>query len=107
MAHDRRRSWWSRIHAPLDALAGEAAPREAEPDASAAAAERASAVRSALAKLSEKHRVVLVLREIEGLSYEEIAEALGVPMGTVESRLYRARAALAERLGGLLLETEA
>jgi RNA polymerase sigma-70 factor (ECF subfamily) len=101
VAHDRRRSWWSRIRAPLDALAGEAAPPEGLPDAALAAAERAGAVRAALARLPDKHRVVLALREVEGLSYEEIAAALGVPVGTVESRLHRARAALAKRLGRL------
>ncbi len=101
VAHDRRRSWWSRIRAPLDALAGEASPPEAAPDASVASAERARAVRAALAGLPETHRVVLALREVEGLSYEELSEALGVPVGTVESRLHRARAALAKRLGNL------
>jgi RNA polymerase sigma-70 factor (ECF subfamily) len=106
VAHDRRRSWWSRIRAPLDALAGEAAPREDGPDAVLAAAERADAVRAALAKLPDKHRVVLALRELEGLSYDEIAAALGVPVGTVESRLHRARGALARRLAGLRAEVE-
>ena len=104
VAHDRRGSWWSRVRAPLEAIAGVAAPREAGPDASFAAAERAEAVRAALAKLPEKHRVVLALREFEGLSYEEIAAATGVPRGTVESRLHRARAALARRLSGLRAE---
>lgn len=104
VAHDRRGSWWSRVRAPLEAIAGVAAPREAGPDASFAAAERAEAVRAALAKLPEKHRVVLALREVEGLSYEEIAAATGVPRGTVESRLHRARAALARRLSGLRAE---
>ncbi len=99
VAHERRRSWWRRIRAPLDALAGEPAPRESDPDAAADAAERAGAVRAALAKLPEKHRVVLALRELEGMSYDEIADALGVPVGTVESRQHRARAALARALG--------
>lgn len=106
VAHDRRRSWWSRIRAPLDAIAGEPAPGEDAPDAALASAERAEAVRAALAKLPEKHRVVLALRELEGLSYEEIAEAIGVPVGTVESRLHRARAALARRLSALRPEGE-
>jgi RNA polymerase sigma-70 factor, ECF subfamily len=51
-----------------------------------------------LARLSPEHRQVIVLRELEGLSYEEIAETLGVPRGTVESRLHRARSELKEAL---------
>jgi RNA polymerase sigma-70 factor (ECF subfamily) len=51
-----------------------------------------------LAKLSPEHRQVIVLRELEGLSYQEIAETLGVPRGTVESRLHRARTELKEAL---------
>jgi RNA polymerase sigma-70 factor (ECF subfamily) len=53
-----------------------------------------SAVREALAALSAEHRDVLVLKEMEELSYAEIAEASGVPIGTVSSRVYHARAAL-------------
>ena len=53
-----------------------------------------------LARLSEEHRQVLVLREMQGLSYGEIAEALGIPQGTVESRLHRARAEMRRRLQG-------
>lgn len=45
----------------------------------------------AMAKLSPEHRAVLVLKDIDGLKYEEIAEAMGVPIGTVRSRLHRAR----------------
>lgn len=47
-----------------------------------------------LTRVSPDHREVLVLRELEGFSYEEIAQALSIPKGTVESRLYRARDAL-------------
>jgi RNA polymerase sigma-70 factor, ECF subfamily len=50
-----------------------------------------------LRRLTDPHREVLVLREIQGLSYEEIAAVLGVPRGTVESRLFRARAEFRER----------
>ena len=52
--------------------------------------------------LSVEHRQVIVLREIEGMSYEEMATALGVPRGTVESRLHRARNELRERFKGYL-----
>ena len=61
-------------------------------------AERAATVRRAVASLPPRHRTVLLLREVDELSYEELAAALGCPIGTVESRLYRARAALAARL---------
>lgn len=47
--------------------------------------------------LTPDHRAVLVLREIQGLSYDEIAETLSIPRGTVESRLFRARSILRER----------
>jgi RNA polymerase sigma-70 factor (ECF subfamily) len=48
-------------------------------------------VQQALHMLSPKHRQVVVLRELEGMTYDEMADALGVPRGTVESRLFRAR----------------
>ena len=57
-----------------------------------------------LNKLTEEHREVIVLREIEGLSYREIADILEVPRGTVESRLYRARRQLREWLSGYMPE---
>jgi len=61
--------------------------------------ETVARVRAALATLPPKHRAVLALRELEGLSYEEIATAVGVPVGTVMSRLHAARRLLAEKLG--------
>jgi RNA polymerase sigma-70 factor, ECF subfamily len=54
----------------------------------------AAAVWQALAAVSAEHREILVLKEMEGLSYAEIAESTGIPAGTVASRLYHARAAL-------------
>ena len=53
-----------------------------------------TAVAAGLQQLSEGHRQVLVLREIQGLSYEEIADVLEVDLGTVKSRISRARTAL-------------
>jgi len=70
------------------------------PDA-AAELERAeldAALRTAIAELPEERRLVLVLRDVEGLSYEQIAEALAVDPGTVRSRLHRARMQLKEKL---------
>jgi len=55
-------------------------------------------VLAALDKLAPIHRDVITLREIQGMRYEEIATVLGIPIGTVESRLHRARAALREEL---------
>ena len=56
----------------------------------------------ALDQLSEDHRQILVLREIEGLSYEEIAETMEIPEGTVMSRLFYARRKMQSLLGGEL-----
>lgn len=60
--------------------------------------EQAVQVQQALALLSEEHRVILVLREVDGFSYEEIAGILDVQVGTVRSRLHRARLQLRDRL---------
>lgn len=59
-------------------------------------------VQAMLKTLSPEHREVIVLRELQGFSYEEMAEALGVPVGTVESRLFRARKELKQRFTGYL-----
>ena len=68
------------------------------PEAAALRSERAAAVRAAIMKLPLHTRTVLVLREYEGLSYREIAETLGIPIGTVMSRLNYARHRLVEYL---------
>lgn len=60
--------------------------------------ERCRRVREAIAALNEEHRAILVLREIDGCCYETIAEILNVPIGTVRSRLHRARLMLREKL---------
>jgi RNA polymerase sigma-70 factor (ECF subfamily) len=57
-------------------------------------------VMAMLDTLSHDHREIVVLRELQQLSYEEISEILGVPLGTVESRLYRARQELRQRFSG-------
>jgi RNA polymerase sigma-70 factor (ECF subfamily) len=59
-------------------------------------------VHAAVQRLSAEHRKVVVLREFEHLSYEEIAQVLDVPRGTVESRLHRARGELKEILKAYL-----
>jgi RNA polymerase sigma-70 factor (ECF subfamily) len=64
--------------------------------------ERGRQVRDAVALLSQEHRTVLVLREIDGCCYETIAEVLDVPIGTVRSRLHRARLQLRDQLKEVL-----
>ena len=59
-------------------------------------------INAAMAALPEELRSAILLREIEGLSYEEIAEAMSCPIGTVRSRIFRAREAVAEKLRPLL-----
>lgn len=68
------------------------------PDAVLEAAERGSALERAVAALDEDQRLVVILRDVEELSYEEIGEVTGLPEGTIKSRLHRARAALKELL---------
>jgi RNA polymerase sigma-70 factor, ECF subfamily len=72
------------------------------PDALLASKEIAQAVNDAVAELSDDLRQAITLREIEGLSYEEIADVMNCPIGTVRSRIFRAREAIAERLRPLL-----
>jgi RNA polymerase sigma-70 factor (ECF subfamily) len=55
-------------------------------------------LQTALTRLSHEHREVLVLKDIEGMKYEQIAQILGVPVGTIRSRLHRARLELRELL---------
>ncbi|VVE55875.1 RNA polymerase sigma factor RpoE [Pandoraea iniqua] len=62
----------------------------------------AQTVNTAMEALPDELRTAITLREIEGLSYEEIAEAMGCPIGTVRSRIFRAREAIASRLRPLL-----
>lgn len=70
-------------------------------DAGLERSEEARAVRAAVAALEPEDRACLQLREFDGMSYEEIAAALEAPVGTVKSRLHRARLALAKALEGM------
>jgi len=94
-----RRSRSRRPETPLDEKASSGA---SVPDRSPGAVESKLDLTTMLAELSPEHRQVIVLRELEGLSYEEIAAALHVPRGTVESRLHRAREELRKRFKGYL-----
>lgn len=56
-------------------------------------------IQDAISSLDDEYKIVLVLRDVQNLSYEEIEQIIGVPSGTVKSRLHRARMALKEKIG--------
>ncbi len=103
----RRQKWFHRFlpfaGADTEEHAAVAEPADETPDPRQAAERREGSGRfeRALAALPEKHRMVLVLREVEGLSYEQIAHTLNCRTGTVMSRLFNARRLLAQKLGHL------
>jgi RNA polymerase sigma-70 factor (ECF subfamily) len=88
---------------------GDDGPRYEPADSAAGAAERAvtkedcALLLAEMGQLDAEHREVLVLREFQDLPYDEIASVLEVPVGTVRSRLHRARGELRERLRGRVL----
>ncbi len=77
-------------------------PDVENPDRALVSKELAERVSEAMARLSETHRAVLVLREIEGLTYEEIARVMNSSQGTVMSRLFHARKNMQKMLHGYL-----
>jgi RNA polymerase sigma-70 factor (ECF subfamily) len=76
----------------------DAADPAASPEENAVLKERRTRLRAAIRALPEEFRAAVLLRDLEGLSYEEVAEVLGIPIGTVRSRLARGRALLKEKL---------
>ena len=84
----------------LEAAAAKAAERlRADPEEALIAAADEAALEAAIEALPHLFREVIVMRDINGLSYREIAAAIGAPIGTVMSRLARARALLIDKLG--------
>lgn len=77
-----------------------------DPQKAAQTRETQALVTAALDDLDDDYRAAVVLRDIEGLDYAEIAEVLGIPPGTVKSRLHRGRTALRERLERVLTGPE-
>ena len=73
-----------------------------KPELVATAAERVELVQRALQSIATEFRQPLVLREIDGMSYDEIAVAMEIPVGTVRSRIFRARQELTQRLNHLM-----
>ena len=107
-----RQRWWKRWrhHAPVSiddtfpngARLVEVTDSRPTPESACAQMEMEREVQRALNGLSFEHRVAVVLRDIEGLSYEEIAETLGLSLGTVKSRLWRARSEMKTKLEPVL-----
>jgi RNA polymerase sigma-70 factor (ECF subfamily) len=77
-----------------------------QPDQTLLRLEQAEMVQTALQGISDEHRQILVLREMEDCSYETIAEILDLPVGTVRSRLFRARLQLKEVLESMFFNEE-
>ena len=106
--------WWRRRHrdetisldlkrGESDTTLGSSLPsKSASPEAQAIAGERERRIMRALGEIKQEYRVALILREIEELSYEEIAETLAVSIGTVKSRIARGREELRRRVKDLI-----
>jgi RNA polymerase sigma-70 factor (ECF subfamily) len=105
LALDRRRQRAARARSmgaedvPPEEWERTAVSTDPDPEDVATGAERRERIREALDSLSENHRAIIILSDIEGLQYREIAEVLGIPMGTVMSRLHHARKRLRAVLG--------
>ena len=100
LVRQRRRLWarWTEVLQSFVSNRSDEAPRT--PEDHAQAAETAERLERALGRLTEEKRLVLLLFECEGLSGEEVARALGIPLGTVWTRLHHARADMRRTLGG-------
>jgi RNA polymerase sigma-70 factor (ECF subfamily) len=105
MSHARRQRPTRSLDDDRADCGRDVADRQPPPDARLDLSERATQVQRALAELSAEFRTVVVLREMDGCKYEEIAEILELPVGTVRSRLFRARLELRDRLAPLVNES--
>ncbi|QDU98462.1 sigma-70 family RNA polymerase sigma factor [Lignipirellula cremea] len=100
VSHGRRnrRRTASSLDQSREATGDEPTDPQEGPEQSLERQERAELVQAALQAISSEYRMILVLREMENNSYEVISEILGVPIGTVRSRLHRARLQLRDEL---------
>ena len=98
---------WHAHQTRVEELPEVAEPSESGPEASALRREALSEVVAAMSELPPAYRAALTLRHLQQLSYQEVADALGIPLGTVKTHLHRARAALKARLAARKRETEA
>jgi RNA polymerase sigma-70 factor (ECF subfamily) len=105
--HQRRESRYVQLGGDSEEVGDEVAPPSAEdlerdePFEMAHSTEIGAQLVDAINELTPEHRAVILLREVDGLSYEEISQALDCPKGTVMSRLHYARRLLQARLRGL------
>ena len=111
LARNRYWYWWRRkrdksisidapVNAESDTTLSDLLPAELEtPEDATVTQELVDSVASTMGRLSAKHREILILRNVKNLSYEEIASILGISVGTVKSRIARARESLRAKLG--------
>ncbi len=100
LSHRRRRRPTESLDATKDNVGEEPVAEQPSAAQQLVEQERAEQLQQALLRLSDEHRQILVLRELEGCDYESISEILELPVGTVRSRLFRART----QLKGVLAE---
>ncbi len=102
---NEKRRWYQRLRdrfIGLDGISRVYADSLPDPEMSLTLDERTRAIQIALRKLRPEHRAIVVMRDLEGLSYQEIGLSLGLAQGTVKSRLARARQELKDELEDLL-----
>jgi RNA polymerase sigma-70 factor (ECF subfamily) len=98
MSHGRRERKMASLDGIKADFGGEPVDGQPTPDISVERREQVEMVHAALAELTPDFRTILVLRDIDGCRYDEIADILDLPVGTVRSRLFRARMQLRDRL---------
>lgn len=106
ISHRRRRKKVHSIDQVREEVGNEPVDRGEGPGHRMEQQENIRQVHTALEKLSEEHRDVLVLRELEGMDYDRIADVLELPVGTVRSRLHRARSHLKDCLEAMIAQSE-
>lgn len=104
LSYRRRRRPTESLDATKENVGGEPVSQQPTATQDLIERERAEVLQCALLELNTGHRQIIVLRELEGCSYEEIGEILKMPVGTVRSRLFRARMQLKEQLHAMLPE---
>lgn len=97
---------WHAHQTQVEELPEVVEPLDSGPEASALRREAVSEVVAAMAELPPAYRAALTLRHMQQLSYQEVADTLGIPLGTVKTHLHRARAALKARLAARKRETQ-